>query len=128
MLEKGREELPDELEQGDRFEVPEAETQKDGSKTIVRNFSTIADRFDREPSHLSKYLLGELGTAGHIDGDTLVLNGNFRRGLLNRKLQEYADAFVRCSECGRPDTRIEKEKGVELLRCEACGARHAIED
>lgn len=128
MLEKAREEVPEEVYEGERFEIPEAETQKEGSKTIVRNFSAIADRFNRSKQHLSKYLLGELGTAGHLEGDELVLNGSFRRGVINDRLEEYAEEFVTCSECGRPDTRLEKEKGVELLKCEACGARNPIEE
>lgn len=128
MLEKGRDELPEDMLDSSRFEIPEAETQKDGSKTVLRNFSEIADTFGRDEDHLAKYLMGEMGTAGHVDDGDLILNGNFRRGKINRKLEAYADHFVLCTECGRPDTRIVKEKGVELLKCEACGARSTIED
>lgn len=128
MLEKGREEIPEDVFEGDRFEIPDVETQKEGNKTIVRNFAELADTFNRDQTHLSKYLMGEMGTAGHVDGNELVLNGSFRRGKLNRKIEEYVETFVRCGECGRPDTEIVKEKGVELLQCDACGARSPIED
>jgi translation initiation factor 2 subunit 2 len=128
MLEKGREEIPEDVFENERFEIPEAETQKDGSKTIIRNFKKIAATFGRDQTHLSKFLLGEMGTAGHIDGGELILNGNFRRGAINRKIKEYADTFVLCSECGKPDTKKVKEKGIELLKCEACGARTPIDD
>lgn len=128
MLDRGREDLPEELVEGKRFNIPEAETQKEGNKTIVRNFRAIADRFNRSEKHLSKYLLGEMGTAGHIEEGELVLNGKFRRGLLNQKIEDYAELFVLCNECGRPDTEMRKEKGVEMLKCEACGARSAIDD
>ena len=127
MLSKAEEELPEDRFDEARFEIPDAETQKDGSKTVLRNFSELVDTFNREASHLSKYLLNELGTAGHVDGDELVLNGSFRRGTINAKIQSYADEYVICPECGKPDTRMVKEKGVELLKCEACGARHPIE-
>ncbi|MDY6773964.1 MAG: translation initiation factor IF-2 subunit beta [Candidatus Nanohaloarchaea archaeon] len=128
MLEKGREEVPEDVGGGERFEIPEADTQKDGSKTVIRNFGALADRFNREREHLSKFLLGELGTSGHVEGNELVLNGSFRRGKINGKLEEYAEKYVICSECGRPDTELEKEKGVELLKCEACGARNPLEE
>lgn len=128
LLEKGRSELPEEVVEGKRFEIPEADTQKEGSKTVIRNFKAITDKFNRDAKHFSKYLLQELGTAGHIDNGQLILKGSFRRGTINQKIQDYTQQFVLCSECGRPDTTLEKEKGVELLKCEACGARHAVED
>lgn len=127
MLDRGRDTVPEEGGSGERFTVPEVETQKEGSKTVIRNFASIADRFGREEKHLSTFLMNELGTAGHVDGTHLVLQGTFRRGVLNKKVEAYADRFVRCPECGRPDTTMEKEKGVEILKCEACGARKSIE-
>lgn len=127
MLEKGREEVPEEVTSGERFEIPEVETQKEGSKTIIRNFGALADKFNRDRKHLSKFLLGELGTAGHVEGSELVLKGSFRRGKIDRKLEDYAERYVTCPECGRPDTKLGKEKGVELMKCEACGARTPLE-
>lgn len=127
MLEKGRKEIPEDVISGERFEIPEAETQKEGNKTIIRNFKALADTFGREPKHLSKFLLREMGTAGHIDDGELILNGKFRRGSINQKIQQYAETYVLCSECGKPDTNMTKEKGVELLKCEACGARSPTE-
>lgn len=125
LLDKGMEEAED-LEQGDRFEVPVADTRKEGSKTIIPNFSDIASKFGREEKHLSKYVQNELGTAGHIEGKELVLNGEFRRGSIQGKIQQYAEEYVFCPECSRPDTKIVKEKGVEMLKCQACGARTPI--
>lgn len=128
MLKKGREEIPEDVFSSERFEIPEAETQKEGNKTIIRNFKSLADTFNREEKHLSKYLMKEMGTAGHVENSELVLNGKFRRGKVNRKIKQYAETYVLCSECGRPDTQMKKEKGVELLQCEACGARSPIDE
>lgn len=125
LLDRGMEEAED-LEEGERFEVPVADTRKEGSKTIIPNFSDIASKFGREESHLSKYVQNELGTAGHIEGNELVLNGEFRRGSIQGKIQQYAEELVFCPECSRPDTEIVKEKGVEMLKCQACGARTPI--
>jgi len=128
MLKEGREELPDEVFEGSRFEIPEAQTQKQGNKTVITNFAEIADTLGRDEKHLSKYMLGELGTAGHVDGRELTLQGKFRRGLVNDKIEAYCEQFVICDECNRPDTTIKKEKGVTMMKCQACGARRSVEE
>jgi len=121
MLGKGMEEVPEDVGSGERFEVPEVKTRKDGSKTIVENFQEFVERFNREEKHLSKFIQDELGTAGHIDSGELVLNGEFRRGNIAGRIDNYVDEFLYCEECGSPDTKMVKEKGVELLKCQACG-------
>lgn len=125
LLDKGIEEAED-LGGGDRFEMPEVDTRKEGSKTIIVNFSDIASKFGRDEKHFSKYIQNDLGTAGHIDGKELVLNGEFRRGNVQRKIEGYADDYVFCAECSRPDTEIIKEKGIEIMKCQACGSRTPI--
>lgn len=123
LLDKGMDAVPDVQESGERFEVPVADTKKSGSKTVITNFGDIADKFGRDRKHVSKYIQNELGTAGHVDSNELVLNGEFRRGNVQAKVQQYADEYVFCPKCERPDTNIVKEKGVEILKCQACGAR-----
>jgi len=126
MLKKGREEAPDTLGSGERFEMPELDTRRDGSKTVIENFKEFVDTFNREEKHFSKYIQNELGTAGHIEGSELVLNGEFRRGEINDRIEAYTEKYLFCSECSRPDTKLVKEKGVELLKCQACGARNPV--
>ena len=123
LLDKGLEEVPEVEDSGERFEVPVADTKKSGSNTVITNFKTIVSAFGRDQKHVSKYIQNELGTAGHIEADELVLNGDFRRGNVQAKVQKYAEEFVFCPECERPDTKIVKEKGVEIMKCQACGAR-----
>lgn len=128
MLSEARDEIPEDVFEEKRFEVPEVQTQKRGNRTVITNFSDIVDTLNREEDHLSKYLAGELGTSGHMDGKELVLQGKFRRGLINGKIEDYTETYVTCSECGRPDTTMRKEKGVTMMKCEACGARQSIEE
>ena len=128
MLEEGREKLPEEIFEGKRFETPGAKTKKRGNRTVITNFSGIADKFNRKEKHFSKYLFKELGTAGHIEGGELVLQGSFRRGIVNKKIKSYCEEFVICDECNKPDTKMVKEKGITMLKCEACGARRSLED
>lgn len=126
LLDKAQEEAPEDLDTGERFEIPELKTRKDGSKTVLENFKEIVEKFSREDKHLSKYIQNEMGTAGHLENNELVLNGEFRRGNITSKIEQYAEEYVYCSECGRPDTKIQKEKGVEMMKCQACGARTPI--
>lgn len=126
LLDKAQEEVPENGDEGERFELPEADTRKDGSKTILENFSDIAEKLGRDQKHFSKFIQNELGTAGHIEGDELILNGEFRRGNVNGRIENYAEEYVYCPECDSPDTKIVKEKGVEMLKCEACGARNPL--
>lgn len=126
LLEKGMDEAEENKSQGDRFEVPDVDTRKQGSKTVITNFSDIVETFGRDEKEFSKYVHNEVGTAGHIDGKELVLNGEFRRGTIQGKIQQYADEYVFCPECESPDTKIVKEKGVEMMKCQACGARSPL--
>ena len=45
---------------------------------------------------------------------------------IDEKIKDYTETYVICSECGRPDTHIEKEDRTFILVCEACGARRPI--
>ena len=126
LLEKGKEETPDDLEKEERFEIPELKTRKEGARTIIEGLSSIAEKLGREEKVLSNFIQNELGTAGHIEGDELVLNGEFRRGHVQGRLENYVESYVYCPECGRPDTEIKKEKGVEIMKCQACGARTSL--
>lgn len=126
MLDKAQDEVPEDLGSGERFEMPEVETRRDGSKTVFENFTEFVKAFNREEKHLSKFILNELGTAGHIDSGELILNGEFRRGQITSRIESYADKYLYCPECGKPDTTLEKEKGVEMMKCQACGARNPV--
>lgn len=126
LLDKGMDEVPEDVGTSERFEIPEVKTRKESSKTILENFQEFVTKFNREEKHLSKFIQEELGTAGHIENGELVLNGEFRRGNIAGRIDNYAEEFLYCEECGSPDTEMTKEKGVEMLKCQACGARNPL--
>ena len=45
---------------------------------------------------------------------------------VNEKIRQYANEFVICNDCGKPDTKTLKEGAVSFLKCLACGAKHPI--
>ena len=124
MLDRGLEETPDIEGGSERFEVPDPEVRQEGNVSVVENFQTVCDELDREDDHLMKFIQNELGTSGHIDESGRArLTGEFRTSRIAEAIEAYTEEFVLCSECGLPDTRLEREQGALMLRCEACGAR-----
>ncbi|MEM0074522.1 MAG: translation initiation factor IF-2 subunit beta [Candidatus Micrarchaeaceae archaeon] len=111
------------------FAVPSVDSLIQGTKTIIRNFSQIADIARRKPDLIARFFVKELGTPANVEGQTLVINAKFQNNVLNDKLKRYFEAYVICKECHKPDTHIEStERGYEVLVCEACGARYTVRE
>lgn len=122
-LDRAIEESPDIDGSGERFDVPDPEVRQEGNATVYENFQATTKRLGREDDHVMKFLQRELGTSGHIDeSGRLRLTGAFSQRRVQEALDEYVDEYVLCSECGLPDTQLEREQGALVLRCEACGA------
>lgn len=111
---------------GERFEIPKVEGHFEGKKTIITNFSQIASIFRRNPDHLQKFLLKELAASGQKEGDRLVLNIKVPSPRINQKIEEYANEFVICRECKKPDTELVREDRITFMHCLACGAKHSV--
>jgi translation initiation factor 2 subunit 2 len=126
LLKKAYSTLTEPSESTERFIVPEARVYIEGKTTILENFAEIADVVRRDQDHLMKYLLGELGTAGKIDGNRAIFNGKFEPSLINGLIKSYVEDYVICSECGKPDTRLVKDDRFLLLRCDACGGHRPV--
>jgi translation initiation factor 2 subunit 2 len=125
-LERAMEETPEIEGSGDRFEVPDADVRQEGNATVYENYQATLDRLGREEDHVLKFLQDELGTSAHIDESGRArLTGEFDQGRIEDAIEAYTETFVLCPECGLPDTRLDREQGALLLRCEACGARSA---
>lgn len=111
---------------GERFEIPKVEGHFEGKKTIITNFSQIASIFRRNPDHLQKFLLKELAASGQKEGDRLILNIKVPSSRINQKVEEYANEFVICRECKKPDTELVREDRITFMHCLACGAKHSV--
>ena len=126
LLDAAMEEIPKKTSSGERFELPAIQGVRIGSRTIVQNFKEIADRMNRDPRHLLKFLSKELATAATIDGTRAIFQGVFKVQSINRLLSIYTQRFVVCPVCKRPDTKMDKQDRYTFLVCEACGARSSI--
>ncbi|PSP89108.1 translation initiation factor IF-2 subunit beta [Halobacteriales archaeon QS_4_69_34] len=121
-LDRAMESVPD-LDTGEsRLSVPDAQAQKDGAFTRLTNLGAVADALSRDPEHIHRVVQRELGTNGQYDDGRARYNGSFSGEDFDSAIESYVEEFVRCSECGLPDTKLVMEDRTRMLRCEACGA------
>ena len=126
LLERAQPKIPKKIKSKERFEIPKVKGHIEGTKTIVTNFIQIASTLHRYPQHILKYLLRELAAPGSIDGQRLILGKKINSAIINEKIEKYANEFVICKDCKKPDSQLLKEGRVLMLKCMACGAKHPI--
>jgi len=127
LLEGARKELPEHVFQKERFEIPKVKGHLQGNRTVISNFLQIANVLGREPENMLKFVLRELATPGEIKkSGSVIIGSKVPASRINEKIKQYAHSYVFCYECGKPDTKIEKEGNLSFIKCLACGARHSI--
>ncbi len=127
-LDRAYAELPDRTaEETARLSVPDPAGETDGDFTRLTNVGAIADAVGRDPDHIHSAIQRALGTSGQFDGDRARYNGSFDAADFEAAIDDYVAEFVTCSECGLPDTVLAQEDGIEMLRCQACGAFRPVQ-
>ncbi len=127
LLSKAKDNLPEKISEHDRFQIPNIDILQEGNTTIFKNFTDVADKINRSPEKVLKYLLRELGTAGERENSRVVFKGQISPRKIEEKIEDYIEKYVLCSECGRPDTRLVKENRIDIIKCDACGAHRPID-
>ncbi len=109
------------------FVIPNVDSFMQGTKTIVRNINTIADKARRKPSEIAKYVSKELAVPVSVEEQRMVISGKFSNDELDKRIKRYFEIYVICRECHKPDTHLEAAgRGMMYLVCEACGARYGV--
>ena len=127
LLEKAKKEMPESVHEKERFEIPPVKGHIQGTKTIIVNLQQIAQHLHRPINHILKYLLKELATPGEIKkNDSVIFGRKISSSDFNGKIKQYADDFVFCKECGKPDTEFLKENNLMFVKCMVCGAKNPI--
>lgn len=126
LLKRVREDLPTDLDKGERFEMPVAKSFIEGNRTMLNNIGQIANYLNRDVQHLMKFLAKELATSGNIEGNRAVFVGKFKNYVINEKIVLYVNTYVKCRECGSPDTHFEKDGRVLIMKCMACQAKRPL--
>jgi len=126
LLDRAYFELESKVSHEDRFKIPEVDCIVQGRKTYIKNISVVAKTLKREPQHMMRYFIKETGVPATYDGTKLIMNGAFNPFKVNQIYKNYIDAFVICKQCTKPETKIYSEKGIMLMKCEACGAINPV--
>jgi translation initiation factor 2 subunit 2 len=127
-LDRAYDALPEQpTEAESRLSIPDPEGETDGAFTRLTNLTAIADALGRDADHLHRSIQKTLGTNGQFEGGQARYNGSFSVADLKGAIDDYVAEFVTCSECGLPDTKLTTEDGIDMLRCQACGAFRPVE-
>ncbi|MCD6546966.1 MAG: translation initiation factor IF-2 subunit beta [Nanoarchaeota archaeon] len=126
LLERAMKKIPKDINRGERFNPPAVESFIEGNRTIVTNLHALANYLNRDLNHIVKFLAKELAAPGNVDGKRVIFIGKFPNKVINEKVQLYIKQYVRCKECGSPDTKFEKEDRILMLHCMACQARYPV--
>jgi translation initiation factor 2 subunit 2 len=121
-LDRALDAVPDIGSAGDRLSVPDAVAQSDGAFTRFTNLDAVADALNRDTDHVHRFVQQTLATSGKLEEGVGRYNGSFDDRDFERVIDDYTEEYVRCSECGLPDTRLVQENRNLMLRCDACGA------
>jgi len=124
LLNNAMEKLPKTVVTASRYELPKVKGHVEGNKTIIINFNQICSTLNRDVQHVLKYLLKGLATPGKLEDHRLIFGRKLSSTLINAKIEEYANKFVLCYDCKKPDTKLITENRVIYLKCTACGAKH----
>ncbi len=116
----------DEKESKTRFELPPVDVMWEGQRTFLRNFSEYPKILRREPDKILQFLSKEFAVPAERAGEKAIFVGKRDPDDFTRLFKIYLTDYVECPTCKSPDTRIEREKRIPFLICEACGAKSTL--
>jgi len=126
LLDKAIKEMPESVQVKSRFEIPKVRGHLEGNKTIITNFQEVVSTLRRPAEHVLKFLLKEIAAPGVFKNGRLIIGSKQGAGKINEKLRKYAEEFVLCRQCGKPDTKMDKEGNQMFIKCTVCSARYPI--
>jgi translation initiation factor 2 subunit 2 len=109
----------------DRLKLPTPHTMVSGKKTFWLNFMEFPSLLRRDPNDFLNYFRSQLAINASIENGRAIFMGRPDKQSFAALVQRYLKERLICPVCGSPDTRLEKNKQVLTLVCEACGARSA---
>lgn len=124
LLNRAKKNIPKSDLKSDRFKIPKVMGHIQGNKTVLSNLYQISDILGREFNPFFKYLLKELATPGEAKKNQVILGRKVSASKINEKVSEYANKYVICRECNKPDTTLIKQNRIQVIKCNACGARY----
>jgi translation initiation factor 2 subunit 2 len=99
------------------------------SKILWANFPEICKMMKRDPDHVFRFFLAELGTTGSIDGNSrFLIKGKFVPKTIESLLKKYIAEYVSCSMCRQVDTKLVRDavSRMYFMHCGSCGAAKSV--
>jgi len=124
LLDRGLSKIPEKATKSSKYETPQSEVQVVGTKTVISNFKEIAQRLNRNPNHLLKFISRELATSGSLEDSRASMQGRFTKEAIDELVVRYIKAYVLCGSCNKPDTKLVREVRLTFILCEVCGAKN----
>ncbi len=109
----------------DRLKLPAPRTMVSGKKTFWINYMEFPTILRRDPDEFLNYFRSQLAINASLENGRAIFMGRPDKQSFSALIQRYLKDRVICPVCGSPDTKLEKNKQVLTLLCEACGARSA---
>mmetsp|Transcript_15831 Transcript_15831/g.25851 ORF Transcript_15831/g.25851 Transcript_15831/m.25851 type:complete len:204 (-) Transcript_15831:77-688(-) len=100
------------------------------SKILWVNFPEIAKMMKRDPDHVFRFFLAELGTTGSIDGSgRFMIKGKFVPKYIESLLKKYIAEYVTCHMCRQVETKLVRDpvSRMYFMHCSSCGASRAVQ-
>lgn len=126
LLDRARAQIPENIRKQARWTLPVPDIMIEGSNTFIRNFTEVVSHMDRDPVHVFQFLLKELGTSGAMDGPRVHFKGRIPPKRIKQRFVSYVNMYIKCTQCGAPDTSFIREDRTTLLKCQACGATRPV--
>ncbi len=126
LLDRARENIPEDISNRRRWRLPEPQILIEGSNTLFQNFNAVVAMMDRDDNHVYHFIQNELGTSASRDGPRVRFKGRIPPKRIRRTIVNYVNTYIKCNQCGAPDTHFIKEDRTTLLKCQACGATRPV--
>ena len=76
LLDRARSQLPSDVHEHKRFEVPTPRSHVVGMRSILTNFKEICEALNRDPRHVLKFFSGEMATAATMQRNRAIFREN----------------------------------------------------
>mmetsp|Transcript_11224 Transcript_11224/g.12869 ORF Transcript_11224/g.12869 Transcript_11224/m.12869 type:complete len:221 (-) Transcript_11224:233-895(-) len=99
------------------------------SKILWVNFPEICEMMKRDPEHVFRFFLAELGTTGSIDGNKrFMIKGKYVPKYIESLLKKYIADYVTCNGCKGVHTKLVRDNVSRMyfMNCSTCGAVRAV--
>jgi len=99
------------------------------SKILWANFPEICNMMKRDPEHVFRFFLAELGTTGSIDASgRFTIKGKYVPKYIESLLKKYIAEYVTCSMCRGVQTNLVRDNVSRMyfMHCASCGATKTV--